>query len=107
MQKLAETLREEKLALLDVPHADGFLIQRDLRLCREACVGTADPAGLRNGPAHPEDNAIFKGFEAGGIEGIIPTAAHPTRTIPDDYADYPSVVVDAAETLRRAEDYTC
>ena len=104
MQKLAETLREEKLALLDVPLPDGFLIQQGLRLCREARVDTADQAGLRNGPAHPEDNAVFNGFEAGGIEGIIPTAAHPTRTIPDDYADYPSVVVYAAETLRRAED---
>ena len=52
--------------------------------------------------AHAEDDAIFNGFKAGGIEGIIPTAAHPALTIPDDYADYPSVVVDAAETLRRA-----
>jgi uncharacterized linocin/CFP29 family protein len=52
--------------------------------------------------AHAEDNAIFNGFKAGGIEGIIPTAAHPALTIPDDYADYPSVVVNAAETLRRA-----
>jgi uncharacterized linocin/CFP29 family protein len=50
--------------------------------------------------AHAEDNAIFNGFKAGGIEGIIATAAHPALTIPDDYADYPSVVVDAAETLR-------
>jgi len=52
--------------------------------------------------AHAEDSAIFNGFKAGGIEGIIPTAVHPALTIPDDYAEYPSVVVDAAETLRRA-----
>ncbi len=52
--------------------------------------------------AHAEDNAIFNGFKAGGIEGIIPTAAHPALSLPDDYADYPSVVADAAETLRRA-----
>ena len=54
--------------------------------------------------AHAEDNAIFNGFKGGGIEGIIPTAVHPALTIPDDYADYPSVVVDAAETLRSAEE---
>jgi uncharacterized linocin/CFP29 family protein len=51
--------------------------------------------------AHAEDTAIFNGFKAGGIEGIIPSSAHPAITIPDDYADYPSIVVDAVETLRR------
>jgi len=77
--KACRNSQEEKLALLTAL-PDGFLIQRGLRLCREARVDTADQAGLRNGPAHPEDNAVFNGFEAGGIEGIIPTAAHPTRT---------------------------
>jgi uncharacterized linocin/CFP29 family protein len=51
--------------------------------------------------AHAEDTAIFNGFSAGGIEGIIPSSPHPAITIPDDYADYPSIVVDAVETLRR------
>ncbi len=51
--------------------------------------------------AHAEDTAIFNGFKAGGIEGIIPSSLHPPITIPDNYADYPSIVVDAVETLRR------
>ena len=51
--------------------------------------------------AHAEDTAIFNGFKVGGIEGIIPSSPHPAITIPDDYADYPSIVVDAVETLRR------
>jgi uncharacterized linocin/CFP29 family protein len=51
--------------------------------------------------AHAEDTAIFNGFKAGGIEGIIPSSPHPAIIIPDDYADYPSIVVDAVETLRR------
>ncbi len=51
--------------------------------------------------AHAEDTAIFNGFKAGGIEGIIPSSPHSAITIPDDYADYPSIVVDAIETLRR------
>jgi uncharacterized linocin/CFP29 family protein len=51
--------------------------------------------------AHAEDTAIFHGFKAGGIEGIIPSSPHPAITIPDEYADYPSIVVDAVETLRR------
>jgi uncharacterized linocin/CFP29 family protein len=52
--------------------------------------------------AHAEDDAIFNGLKAGGIEGILPSASHPAIAIPDNYADYPSIVVDAAETLRRA-----
>lgn len=51
--------------------------------------------------AHAEDNAIFNGSKAGGIEGIIPSSPYPPITMPDDFAHYPSVVVDAAETLRR------
>jgi uncharacterized linocin/CFP29 family protein len=51
--------------------------------------------------AHAEDTAIFNGFKAGGIEGIIPSSPYPAITIPDDYADYPSIVVDGVETLRR------
>lgn len=51
--------------------------------------------------AHAEDTAIFNGFKAGGIEGIIPSSPHPAIAIPDDYADYPSIVGDAVEMLRR------
>ena len=52
--------------------------------------------------AHAEDDAIFNGFKAGGMEGIIPSASQPAIAIPDDYAAYPSIVADAIETLRRA-----
>jgi len=51
--------------------------------------------------ARAEDTAIFNGFKAGGIEGIIPSSPHAGISIPEDYADYPSIVVDAVETLRR------
>jgi len=50
--------------------------------------------------AQAEDSAIFNGFEAAGIEGIIPTTSHPAIAIPVDYAEYPSVVASAVETLR-------
>lgn len=52
--------------------------------------------------AHAEDTAIFNGFKAGGIDGIIPGSPYKPITIPDDYAEYPSIVGDAVETLRRA-----
>lgn len=42
--------------------------------------------------AHAEDTAIFNGFKTGGVEGIIPSSPHPAIAIPDDYADYPSIV---------------
>jgi len=61
-----------------------------------AVVGAAEKT------AHAEDTAIFHGFKAGGMEGIIPSSPHPPIAIPDDYADYPSTVGDAVETLRRA-----
>ncbi len=51
--------------------------------------------------AHAEDAAIFNGFTSGAIGGIIPSSPHAAIPIPDDYAQYPSVVVDAVETLRR------
>ncbi len=52
--------------------------------------------------AHAEDRAIFNGFQAGGITGIIAASPHAPITIPDNYADYPSAVGKAVETLRRA-----
>ena len=51
--------------------------------------------------ARAEDGAIFNGFKAGGIEGIITASPHAPVSIPDNYADYPSVVVEAVEALRR------
>jgi uncharacterized linocin/CFP29 family protein len=52
--------------------------------------------------AHAEDTAIFHGFKAGGMEGIIPSSPHAAIAIADDYAEYPSIVGNAVETLRRA-----
>lgn len=52
--------------------------------------------------ARAEDRAIFNGFKPAGIDGIIPLSSHTPISLPADFADYPSVVVDAVETLRRA-----
>jgi uncharacterized linocin/CFP29 family protein len=51
--------------------------------------------------AHAEDEAIFNGFKAAGILGIIPASPHAAIAIPPNYAEYPSVVVEATELLRR------
>jgi len=51
--------------------------------------------------AAAEDRTIFNGFKAANITGIIPASPHTPITIPDDYAEYPSLVVEAVETLRR------
>jgi uncharacterized linocin/CFP29 family protein len=61
-----------------------------------AVVGAAEKT------ARAEDTAIFNGFMAGGMEGIIPSSTHAPVAIPGDYAEYPSTVGDAVETLRRA-----
>ncbi len=52
--------------------------------------------------ARAEDLTIFTGFKPAGIDGIIAQSPHPAITIPDDFANYPQVVVEAVETLRRA-----
>jgi uncharacterized linocin/CFP29 family protein len=52
--------------------------------------------------AHAEEQALFNGFKAGGIEGIATASPHAPIAIPDDYADYPSIVVQAVEVLRRS-----
>jgi uncharacterized linocin/CFP29 family protein len=69
---------------------------------RGAVLDLAAVVSAAERTAHAEDNAIFNGFKAGGIDGIIPTAPYPAMTIPEDFADYPSIVVGAVETLRRA-----
>src|ERR1700687_6167402 len=79
----------------ELPMAELDNASRGAVLDLPAVVSAAEKA------AHAEDTAIFNGFKAGGIEGIIPSSPHSAITIPGDYADYPSIVVDAVETLRR------
>lgn len=79
------------LALMDLDNASRGAVL-DLR----GVVSAAEKA------ARAEDTAIFKGFKPSGIEGIIPSSPHPAIKIPESFADYPSIVGDAVETLRRA-----
>lgn len=51
--------------------------------------------------AQAEDRAVFHGYEAGGIRGICEAAADAALTIPPDYEDYPRVVAQALDALRR------
>jgi uncharacterized linocin/CFP29 family protein len=49
-----------------------------------------------------EDGAIFHGYKAGGISGIVPSSPHGAVTIGDDYAHYPEDVAKAVALLRNA-----
>jgi uncharacterized linocin/CFP29 family protein len=49
-----------------------------------------------------EDRALFHGYEAGGITGIVAASPHDPETIGDDYNAYPRIVARAVATLRRA-----
>jgi uncharacterized linocin/CFP29 family protein len=49
-----------------------------------------------------EDRAVFHGYGAGGITGIAEAAADAALTIPDNYEEYPAVVAEALDTLRRS-----
>lgn len=53
--------------------------------------------------ARSEDHAIFNGYDAGGIIGIIGASPHPSVPLPDSAADYPAAVVRAREVLRAAD----
>jgi len=52
--------------------------------------------------AFAEDRAIFSGYPAAGIGGIVPGASNAPLTLPADIAEYPTVFAQAAGELREA-----
>ncbi len=49
-----------------------------------------------------EDRAVFRGFSAAGIKGIVEEAAAARLTLTDDYQAYPGVVAEAVNKLHLA-----
>jgi uncharacterized linocin/CFP29 family protein len=60
----------------------------------DAVTNAANRAGLA------EDKAVFHGFAAGGIAGIVEAAGNPAVELSEDYNRYPSSVAKAVATLR-------
>jgi len=52
--------------------------------------------------AQAEDQAIFAGYGAGGIGGIVPGASNPQMALPTALPDYPMAFARAAGQLRSA-----
>jgi len=52
--------------------------------------------------AHAEDQAIFAGYPAAGIGGIVPGASNQPMTLPADVQAYPRAFAEAAGQLRAA-----
>jgi uncharacterized linocin/CFP29 family protein len=52
--------------------------------------------------AFAEDRAIFAGYPAAGIGGIVPGASNPPLILPAEPADYPMAFAQAAGQLRAA-----
>jgi uncharacterized linocin/CFP29 family protein len=52
--------------------------------------------------ARAEDHAVFYGYGAAGMRGIIESAPHDALQISEDYQAYPATVSDALERLRQA-----
>jgi len=50
-----------------------------------------------------EDGAIFHGYEAGGVAGIIPSSPHAAIAIGKDYSHYPEHVAKGVAVLRDAD----
>ena len=49
-----------------------------------------------------EDNAVFHGYDAGGIRGISESSPHAPVVIGDNYNEYPGTVARAVATLQAA-----
>ena len=70
---------------------------------RGAADAVLDPVRQAAGAAAlAEDRAVFQGYPAAGIEGIIPASRDRALTLSDDYVAYPSVVAEAVNRLRDA-----
>lgn len=52
--------------------------------------------------AHVEDQAIFQGYPAAGIEGIRAGSSNPVLGLPDSATDYPDVIAAALKQLKLA-----
>jgi uncharacterized linocin/CFP29 family protein len=52
--------------------------------------------------AQAEDQAIFAGYPAAGIGGIVPGASNPPQILPAEVAAYPTAFAQAASQLRAA-----
>jgi uncharacterized linocin/CFP29 family protein len=52
--------------------------------------------------AFAEDRAIFAGYPAAGIGGVVPGASNPPLILPAEPADYPMAFAQAAGQLRAA-----
>jgi uncharacterized linocin/CFP29 family protein len=52
--------------------------------------------------ARAEDKAVFYGYDAAGIRGILEASPHVQLAISDDYQLYPATVSQALEHLRQA-----
>jgi uncharacterized linocin/CFP29 family protein len=50
--------------------------------------------------AFAEDRAVFEGYAAGGIEGVLQGTSNPIMTLPSDLRDYPDVIAQALSQLR-------
>jgi uncharacterized linocin/CFP29 family protein len=62
----------------------------------EAVVEAAERA------ARTEDSAIFGGYQAAGITGIIEASPHSVVTMPKEPERFPEVLLEAAQVLREA-----
>ncbi|MBS1602206.1 MAG: bacteriocin family protein [Bacteroidetes bacterium] len=52
--------------------------------------------------AFAEDNSVFEGYEAAGIQGIRQGSSNPVLTLPSSVRGYPDIVAQAVSQLRLA-----
>jgi uncharacterized linocin/CFP29 family protein len=98
-----ETARRRVLPLVEV-RAPMALDRRELDTADRGATLDLDPViGAGRAAALAEDHLVFHGYEAGGIEGVIPASPHAPVPISADYAEYPEHVARAVALLRGAD----
>ncbi len=91
VQPLAEVRAPIRLALMELDMIARGALDPDL----EAVVEAAERL------AHVEDHAIFHGWEAAGIAGLVPSSPHAPLVVREQN-DWPRAILDAKEVLRNA-----
>jgi uncharacterized linocin/CFP29 family protein len=100
----AEAARRKVLPLLElrtpIPVTRSELAAAD-RGAADTDLHTVISAGRT--AALAEDHLVFHGYEAGGIQGIIPASPHAPVAISGNYDEYPEHVAKAVAILRGAD----
>ncbi len=99
-----ECARRRVLPLVELRAA--FRVDREEMVAADRGATDLDLAPVQEAgraAALAEDHMVFHGYEAAGIEGVIPSSPHQPVPISGNYVEYPEHVAKAVAVLRGAD----